>query len=140
MGRDSNFQQFVANIVQQKCRMDSSPVQLMLGLTNVCNLHCAFCHYCGFCMLKTEKPESIPLGLLTELKPYLHNAKFVNPSGRGEPFLYHGFDAFIDICRESDALCSMQLTNNGTQLGRYELSKLGGGRREKRSQYYSGFY
>ncbi len=127
MDRNDNFQQFIENVVQKKSRMDSSPVQFMFGLTNVCNLHCAFCHYCGFCMSKIEKPVSIPLELLKQLKPYLHCAKFVNPSGRGEPFLYHDFDAFIEICRESDALCSMQLTNNGTQLDRYELSKLGGG-------------
>lgn len=132
MDRNSNFQQFIADIVQKKCKMNSSPVQLMFGLTNVCNLHCAFCHYCGFCMSKIEKPVSIPVELLKELKPYLHCAKFVNPSGRGEPFLYQDFSAFIEICRESDALCSMQLTNNGTQLDKYELSKLGGGKMGKR--------
>lgn len=124
--KEQNFALMVKNILERNIKLDNTPVQLMFGLTNVCNLHCSFCPYCGFCMAKIEMVSEIPVALLENIKPYLSNAKFVNPSGRGEPFLYKHFEEFIDICRECDALSSMQLTNNGTQLGRYDLSKLEG--------------
>lgn len=126
MNKEMNFQVMLDSLVDRKYRVESMPVQLMFGLTNVCNLHCAFCPYCGFCSAKIEMVQMIPLELLENLKPYLSSAQFINPSGRGEPFLYKNFDDFIKICRECDALGSMQLTNNGTQLGRYDLTKLEG--------------
>lgn len=124
--KESNFNLFLSNLIDGKVELDNTPVQLMFGLTNVCNLHCSFCPYCGFCMSKIEMVSELPIDLLKNLRPYLANAKFINPSGRGEPFLYSKFDEFIEICRECDALSAMQLTNNGTQLDKHDLSKLEG--------------
>ncbi len=123
--RTENFENFIQGMKKRTCDGSSnSPVQLMLGLTNVCNLHCAFCPYCGFCMRKTEQPEEIPLNIVEELAPYMENARFINPSGRGEPLLYRNFKNFLEICRDHDGLQVMQLINNGTQLHRFSPEML----------------
>lgn len=124
--KEINFNRFINNLVQQKFDLDNSPVQLTFGLTNLCNLHCAFCPYCGFCMEKIENIDMLPISLIRKMGPYLARAKFLNPSGRGEPLLYDSFEEFIDICREYKALDSMQLINNGTQLHRYNPAKFDG--------------
>lgn len=124
--KEDNYKLFIEEICNEKGVVKNKPVQLMFGLTNVCNLHCAFCPYCGFCMAKIEMVKSIPIELIKEIKPFLSAAKFINPSGRGEPLLYSNIEDFIDVCRECDALNAMQLTNNGTQLGRIDLEKLNG--------------
>lgn len=124
--KHNNYLRFLNNMVEHKVEVDNKPIQLMFGLTNVCNLHCSFCPYCGFCSSKIEMVHMMPMEWVDALKPYLSAAQFVNPSGRGEPLLYKNFEEFIDVCRECDALSSMQLTNNGTQLQRYDLKKFEG--------------
>lgn len=124
--KDENFADFLECLEKRSNFAVNKPVQLIFGLTNVCNLHCAFCPYCGFCMSKIEMVHMIPLELIQKLRPHLERAKFINPSGRGEPLLYKNFDDFLDICRECDALNSMLLINNGTQLGRIDKLKLDG--------------
>lgn len=127
MTKEVNFENFLHTMKEKNYRnIKNTPVQMMLGLTNVCNLHCAFCPYCGFCMQKIEKVEELPRELICKLKPYFSNAKFINPSGRGEPLLYTDFMAFIDICREANGLEAMQLINNGTQLNKIDMKKLDG--------------
>lgn len=125
--KEKNFELFLQNMLVHKSdNIDNYPVQLMMGLTNACNLHCAFCPYCGFCMEKIEKLEEIPIEILEKLEPFLKNASFINPSGRGEPLLYSKFEEFIKICRNADALAAMQLINNGTQLQRIDMDLLKG--------------
>lgn len=126
-GKTENFQTFLNGLVEKHYVVKNKPVQLMLGLTNVCNLHCAFCPYCGFCSAKIEMAYMLPIELIRGgIKPYLETAQFINPSARGEPLLYRNFEEFMEVCRECDALSSMQLTNNGTQLQRYDLSQMDG--------------
>lgn len=122
--REENFNRFLEELVEGKIRVSYNPFELFIALTNVCNLNCAFCPFCGFCMKKIEKPEMIPLDIIKCMAEYFQTAKVLIPSGRGEPFLYKYFDEFIDICDENDVLCKMQLTNNGTQIGKYNLEKL----------------
>ena len=125
--KKNNFELFLQNMLVHKTdNLDNYPVQLMFGLTNACNLHCAFCPYCGFCMEKIEKLEEIPIYVLKKMEPFLKNASFINPSGRGEPLLYSKFEEFINICRNANALTTMQLINNGTQLQRIDMDLLKG--------------
>lgn len=125
--REKNFNQFIQALERHDCSgKANNPVQLMLGLTNVCNLHCAFYPYCGFCMQKIEAVEEIPAELLENLRPYIADVKFLNPSGRGEPLLYRDFVSFMRICRETSGLEALHLTNNGTQLHRIDMDVLEG--------------
>lgn len=124
--RQENYNKFLLYLEEQKTDADYNPVQLMVALTNVCNLHCAFCPYCGFCSQKIEKPEMLSLDLLYKIQPYFKTARFFNPSVRGEPFLYQHFDELIHLCKTTGLNSVMQLINNGTQLQRYDLKKLEG--------------
>ena len=77
--RSTNFTKFLENIVQKKTILDNSPVQVMIGLTNVCNLHCAFCPYCGFCMKKIKSSEMIPLNGIIKLKEFIRRGGYNYP-------------------------------------------------------------
>lgn len=63
-GKTENFQTFLNGLVEKHYVVKNKPVQLMLGLTNVCNLHCAFCPYCGFCSAKIEMAYMLPIELI----------------------------------------------------------------------------
>lgn len=122
--RERNFNCFIEELSDEKTYVSYNPFELFIALTNVCNLNCPFCPFCGFCMKKVEKPVMLPLEIIESMEEYFQTAKVLIPSGRGEPFLYRHFDEFINICNKSNVLCKMQLTNNGTIIGRYNIKKL----------------
>ncbi len=118
--RQDNFNQFIQDVKAQKTVLDCNPIQVMIGLTNVCNLHCAFCIYCGFCMKKIEKGEMLPMEAVNKLEAFLQSAGIVIPSGRGEPLIYNNFEDFMEVCKKTGAIEKMQLISNGTLLNRYD--------------------
>ena len=124
--REHNFQQFLEDMECRRYQMHAKPLDLMFGLTNVCNLHCTFCPYCGTCMKKTERKQEIELSILEKLKEYFSTGKFCNPSLRGEPFLYSHIEEFFELCKENGILEKTQLINNGTQLHKHDLKSLEG--------------
>lgn len=86
-----------------------------------CNLHCVMCE--GFSehsdrpRLRREAdlpPRRMDIALIrrvvAEAKPL--GLREIIPSTMGEPLLYEGFDAILDLCREFDV--KLNLTTNGT--------------------------
>lgn len=67
MNREKNMNIFLNDMMEQKSVVECNPVQIPIGLTNVCNLRCAFCLYCGFCMKKIQKTEMLPWETLEKL-------------------------------------------------------------------------
>lgn len=124
--REENHQQFLKDMADQNIQMNAKPLAAMIGLTNVCNLQCVFCPYCGVCTKKIKKKQEISKENLEKFSTLFPTAEFLNPSFRGEPFLYSHFDEFIEYCRQGDVLSKTHLTNNATQLHRYDLRKIEG--------------
>lgn len=124
--REENHQQFLKDMAEKNVQMNAKPLATMVGLTNVCNLQCVFCPYCGVCTKKIKVKQEISEENLKKISTLFPTTEFLNPSFRGEPFLYSHFDEFIKYCRNGDVLSKTHLTNNATQLHRYDLCKLEG--------------
>lgn len=104
--QEENYQQFLQDIAEQNTVCQAMPQNLIIGLTDACNLHCAFCPFCGFCMKKIQKIEQIPFSVLEKCSSLFDSLTVFNPSARGEPFLYPEFDQFID-CAGRRMVCGV---------------------------------
>lgn len=124
--REENHKQFIKDMAEQNVKITAKPLYASIGLTNVCNLQCVFCPYCGVCTKKKKGKQELSAENLKKFSSLFPTIEYLNPSLRGEPFLYSHFDEFIQYCREGDVLSKMHLTNNGTQIQRYDLSRLDG--------------
>ncbi|HBR02768.1 MAG TPA: hypothetical protein DD738_09165 [Ruminiclostridium sp.] len=124
--KQENYNKFLQSLIEHKEEVNYNPLSIMVGLTNVCNLHCAFCPYCGFCYKKIKEPQYLSLDVLDTIRPLFTTALFFSPSTRGEPFLYPYFKEFISLCRETNILAATHLINNGTQLDKFDLKTLDG--------------
>ena len=122
--REENHQQFLKDMAEKNVQMNAKPLATMVGLTNVCNLQCVFCPYCGVCTKKIKVKQEISEENLKKISTLFPTTEFLNPSFRGEPFLYSHFEEFIKYCRNGDVLSKTLLTNNATQLHRYNLCML----------------
>lgn len=82
-----------------------------------CNLHCIMCE--GHSTLAASRPTGspprrMPLEIVRSVIGDLARGGLqeVIPSTMGEPLLYEGFEAILDLCREHGVL--LNLTTNGT--------------------------
>ena len=125
--RNTNLERAFSDMFSQNYITEAKPINAMVGLTEVCNLNCAFCPYCGSCVKRTNKaPKVLDADTMQNFTKALGCEKFLNISLQGEPLLYPHFGKFIELCREKGALSNMQLTTNGTQLNRIDASSLEG--------------
>ena len=80
-----------------------------------CNLHCVMCEgHAHEAPRRTGPPRRMPVALIGSVLGDLVGSglREVIPSTMGEPLLYDGFEAFLDLCREHGVL--LNLTTNGT--------------------------
>lgn len=118
--RQGNFKEFIDDLKEKKTMLDCHPIQVMIGLTNVCDLHCSFCLYCGFCVKKIADSEMLPMESINKLVDFLQSADIIISSGKGEPLIYDNFKAFMAVCKNTGVIDKMRLISNGMLLDRYD--------------------